>query len=528
MKLNEERIMHLIETNSGTKIRSNMSEFGPGFRSTKPATSIVRWAMTLTLVSALLLIVARPAQAQTESVLYNFTNTPDGENPTGRLTLNNGNLYGTTYGGGAYGEGTVFELSPNGSGGWTETVLYSFCQDAPSCPDGENPAYAYVLFDTTGNMYGTAFYGGASGNGVVWELSPSGSSWTQKVLYSFANSPDGANPINGLVMDTKGNLYGTTFAGGTEGGNGTVFEMSSSAGVWKEQMLFDISSNGSALITSPAGYIFGTTYTSAFAMVPTSGGNWDPITIFIFNPADASKEGEEPSGTLAIDSAGNLYGTTLAGGAGGEGVIFKLTRPAKGAAFKESILAELGGKIGYGAYGGVVLDSSGNLYGATEEGGHSSAGTVYELSPNSNGSYTQTVLTIFNGSNGGGPMDSLIQDSTGNLYGTTYLGGNEGDGVVFEVNPHAHVTTTTITSSLNPSIYGDPVTFTATVTSSAGPPPNGEVVVFEPIGQSTLTNGVATFTVSDLTPGTRNITAVYSGDFNFVGSEGIVSQTVDK
>jgi uncharacterized repeat protein (TIGR03803 family) len=142
-------------------------------------------------------MASRPAHAQTEEVLYSFTGTTDGYRPTSSLTPDNsGNLYGTTYAGGL-GFGTVFELSPNGSGGWTETTLYSFCPVA-GCADGQNPMYSYVL--ATGSpdnltLYGTAFGGGANGYGVVFELSNSGGTWTESVLHSFAN----AAPIREMV-----------------------------------------------------------------------------------------------------------------------------------------------------------------------------------------------------------------------------------------------------------------------------------------------------------------------------------------
>ena len=127
--------------------------------------------MTLAVFSVLLLIATHPAQAQTEAVLYSFGGSPDGANPESRLTADSaGNLYGTTYSGGL-GSGTVFELSPNGSGGWTETVIYNFCSES-NCADGANPTYSYVIFDTVGNLYGTAYAGGANGYGVVFELTP--------------------------------------------------------------------------------------------------------------------------------------------------------------------------------------------------------------------------------------------------------------------------------------------------------------------------------------------------------------------
>src|SRR5208283_5342872 len=164
------------------------------FGSTKLATAAMRGALTLAVLTVLL-IPSHPAQAQTETVLYNFTGHNDGGTPQSRLTPDGaGNLYGTTYSGGTSGVGTVFELSPNGSGGWNETVLYSFSGGM----DGSHPSLSYVIFDKLGNLYGTASNGGgANGYGVVFELSPVGTSWTETVLYSFVGGTDGAVPLNG-------------------------------------------------------------------------------------------------------------------------------------------------------------------------------------------------------------------------------------------------------------------------------------------------------------------------------------------
>ena len=499
-------------TNGGAKSHLNISN-RLALRLTQLSGAAICGAMTLAVLSVLL--IARPAHAQTENVLYNFTGTPDGLNPTSRLTLNGGNFYGTTYNGGLYGNGSVFKLTPNGSGGWTETLLYSFCPAAPSCTDGQNPAYSYIMFDSQGNLYGTAYNGGAHGLGAVFELSPSGPNWIETVLYSFANAPDGANPINGLIMDKAGNLYGTTFAGGAAGGNGTVFEMVPSAGGWTEQPIYAINSNGAGLTMDALGNIFGATYSTLFELVANGSGGFNPRVIYTFVPASASKQGSDPVGTPVLDSAGNIYGTTLSGGSNGFGVAYKLVRGTK--SYTEKILANFGAKLGENPAATVVFDSAGNIYGTTKQGGQKGAGTVYELVAKT-GYYAPVVLWNFNGENGAEPFGSLILDSAGYVYGTTYTGGSSGDGSVFVVNPHAVVTTTTLTSSVNPSASGQAVTFTATVTSSAGAPPDGDIVVFEPIGQAALVGGVATYTTSAIKVGTTNITAVYQGDLNFIKS----------
>lgn len=502
--------MHSAVTNCRLKI----SQVGPIFR---PAALLaaLRGAVTLAVLSALLMFATHPAQAQTESVLYNFTGTPDGANPYSTLTMYNGNLFGTTYDGGLYGYGSVFELTPNGSGGWNESVLYNFCPVAPSCTDGQNPTFTKVIFDSKGNLYGTAFLGGALGNGVVFELSPSGDTWNYDAIYSFAGQPDAANPDNGLAMDAAGNLYGTAYSGGG-GGKGAVFQLSSNnpSGTWNEQVIANIPSLFAGLAIDSAGYIYGTTTATVFRIIPNGVNNWYLQTIFKFS---TTAQGVSPNGTPVLDSAGNIYGTTTTGGKNNLGVVYVLVKGTT--KYTEKILYSFGAN-GTKPNGGIVMDANRNIYGTTTAGGKNGAGIVYELAFNGT-SYAEKSLQAFIGENGAVPYGALILDSANYLYGTTYGGGSSGEGTVFEVNPHAAVTTTTCVSSLNPSTYGDAVTFTATVTSPAGPPPDGEIVVFEPVGQAAMVGGVATYTTSALNVGKTKITAVYNGDLNFITSRSV-------
>jgi uncharacterized repeat protein (TIGR03803 family) len=291
-----------------------------------------------------------------------------------------GNLYGTAQSGGAKGVGTVFKLSPNG----TETLLYSFCVLA-ACADGYHPR-AGLIMDTKGNLYGTAFDGGAYDAGAVFELSPSG---TETVLHSFCQQmgcPDGYYPQAGLVMDTKGNLYGTTLYNGAYGG-GTVFK---------------ISSDGTA------------------------------TTVYNFCTATGCKNGRYPQAGLILDTNGNLYGTTYGGGAHGNGTVFELS-PSGAETLLHSFCARTGCSDGSHPRADLVMDTAGNLYGTTYYGGTNSVGTVFKLSPNG----TETVLHSFaaNGSDGTHPYAGLVMDTMGNLYGTTYSGGANGYGTVFKVTP---------------------------------------------------------------------------------------------
>lgn len=517
--------MHSAKTNGGARCHSIVSTTAPIRPANLPA-AILRGAVILALLSVLL-IPGRTAQAQTEQVLYNFTGMPDGQYPTSRLTFNGANLFGTTFNGGTYGYGSVFELTPNGSGGWSESILYSFCPASPSCTDGANPQLSYVTFDSQGNLYGTATNGGASGDGVVFKLAPSGQTWTESVIHSFTGQPDAANPINGLIFDKSGNLYGVAFAGGSQN-NGAIFELSPSGSNWTEQIIDNVATTYAGLTIIPQGYLVGASTSSIFALVPNGSGGWYQANIFTFNPADAATQGSDPNGTPWVDSSLNVYGTTTSGGKNNGGTVFKLT-PNSNGVYKESLLYSFGA-IGSAPYAGPIMDSNGNIYGTTTAGGKNDAGIVYELAaPQGTKGYTERTIQNFIGENGAVPYDSLILDSNDYLYGTTYGGGADGNGAVFIANPHAALTTLTCTSSQNPSTEGEAVTFTATITSPVGPPPNGEVIVFEPVGQSTITNGVATYTTSSLKVGQTKITAVYDGDLNFINSRSVsFEQVVDK
>ena len=436
-----------VKTNSGTKSRLNISNVGPGFSSTKLAGAphirvsceclgvcSIHAALTLAVFSALMLIAAHPAQAQTETVLYNFANSPDGSEPVGGLTSHDGNFYGTTQVGGAHGQGTVFELSPSGVGGWNETVLYNFCSvigQNGNCDDGSGPQ-ASVIFDNLGNLYGTTAFGGTGSVGAVFELSPAGTSWTETVLpnvttrYSYFLG-------SGLIMDPAGNLYGTT-----RGIYGAVYELSPSGGGWTEQQIYQTPFSDDPFYTGltmdAAGNIFGATLYTLLELSPNGEGGWNPTSIHQFGHA---KDGSYPLGTPVLDQAGNIYGTTQYGGAKGNGTVYKMT-PGKRGKWTEKILYSFkgGAKDGSQPRAGIVFDAAGNIYGTTSLGNNYSGGVVFELvAPVGTGSYKEKVLWSFNGTDGADPVDSLIWDNEGNLYGTAVEGGSSGNGVVFEVTP---------------------------------------------------------------------------------------------
>jgi uncharacterized repeat protein (TIGR03803 family) len=352
-----------------------------------------------------------------------------------------GNLYGTTMLGGAYyqgtpgnGHGTVFKLTPNGTGGWTESILHSF-----NGTDGTWPQSGLIL-DANGNLYGTTpkhglNYPNFTGYGTVFELSPPtkvGRAWTVSALLDM-NGTDGDSPAGVLTRDVGGNLYGTASYGGANG-KGTVFKLTKSGSTWTPTVLFSFlgGSDGSGpskgVIFDSGGNLYGTT---------NSGGIWSVGTVFELTPnvgswtesvlhpfAGATADGATP-GALMLGGSGNLYGTTRSGGLSNAGTVFSL--PASGGS--DSVLYSFtGGADGSGPYDGVIADSSGNFFGTTHAGGASGLGTAFELTGN-----TLTTLYTFTGADGNDPEAGLMMDSSGNLYGTTALGGANGHGTVFKL-----------------------------------------------------------------------------------------------
>jgi uncharacterized repeat protein (TIGR03803 family) len=435
-----------------------------------------------------LLAITNPAfAASKEKVLYSFAGYPnDGASPASSLIFDAaGNLYGTTARGGTFDKGAVFQLSPGAGGTWTESVLYSFGDGT----DGATPASG-LIFDAAGNLYGTTEQGGTStgscgggGCGTVFQLSPgAGGTWTESVLYSFGGGTDGAVPFAGLIFDAAGNLYGTTYIGGNSTdcyihGCGTVFQLSPGAGgTWTENVLYKFCSadgctDGSApeagLIFDTAGNLYGTTSWGGdsnlcggigcglvFQLSPGTGGAWTETVLHTFHYRRAhNNDGATPYGAEVIfDAAGNLYGTTYAGGANGTGscggTVFRLM-PAGGGKWKEKVLYSFcihgnNDRCKYGCHpqAGLILDKAGNLYGTTADGPN--GGTAFELQPEKNSKWLWKALYMFchqNGcKDGSTPEASLVFDPAGNLYGTTYAGGggcpgNGGCGTVFEVKP---------------------------------------------------------------------------------------------
>jgi uncharacterized repeat protein (TIGR03803 family) len=425
------------------------------------------------------LVIASPAfAASPEKMLYSFcaaSNCADGGQSWASLIFDSsGNLYGTTAAGGSSrceggGCGTVFELTPEADGKWAEKVLYRFCS-AASCADGSNP-YAALIFDSAGNLYGTTGGGGISGCGgegcgTVFELTPGNDgTWTERVLYKFCsanNCTDGEIPYAGLIFDSDGNLFGTTYSGGTSCkglGCGTVFELTPrDDGKWTEKVLHRFTSDSrthdgarpgfGSLIFDRAGNLYGTTSLGGkciespgcgmvFQLMRHAKGRWTEKVLYSFQAN--GKDGYGPNSGLIFDGAGNLYGTAFVGGRSsnchpGCGTIFQLTSGANGR-WAEKVLYSFNGKDGTGPTGSLILDSKGNIYGNTNTGGAHDRGTVFRLSPVEGGKWKELQYSFKPGEDGDYPGGGLVFDSDGNLYGTTFAGGNHDGGMVYKFIP---------------------------------------------------------------------------------------------
>jgi uncharacterized repeat protein (TIGR03803 family) len=384
-------------------------------------------AFSLVIVFAIAILGARSAHAQSaagakETTLYSFTGASDGGSPYASLIRDaKGNLYGATFAGGAANLGTIFKIDKTGK----ETVLYSFT----GSPDGEHPT-RNLLLGKSGNMYGVAYEGGANGFGAVYELDKAGK---ESVVYSFESGTDGEYPGSGLIEDAEGNLYGSTGYGGATG-NGTVYKVTKAG---KETILHSFTGADGQypfgnLLRDSAGTIYGTT---------SAGGTVGDGTVFkltakgketVLHSFVSGKDGENPYAGLVQDDKGNFYGTTYSGGAGcsgfGCGTVFKVT--PKG---KETVLHAFATSDGhYPDFGTLVRDAAGNLYGTTYAGGSADVGVVFKVTS----SGKETVMYNFTGgADEGFPVAGLIDDKAGNFYGTTL--GNPPDtyGTVFRLKP---------------------------------------------------------------------------------------------
>ncbi len=407
-------------------------------------------------VLSLSLLLSYSLHAQTGTVLHSFKSKEGASPMLGLIFDSSGNLYGVLGGEGALRNGAVFELTPSGSV-WTETTLHSFSGGS----DGGTPRGTLVL-DKSGNLYGTTKLGGSNGVGVVYELTKSVSgTWSETVLHNFGAGKDGQYPVGNLIFDASGNLYGVTegggaFGNGTENVGGTAFKLappSKSGGSWTESVIHSFGSGSDGispkanLVLDSAGNLYGTTKLggsssggTVFEISPQTKGGWKETVLYNF--LSVVFDGYQPVAGLIFDSAGNLYGTTSRGGGWGGGtgggIVFELS-PSTGGAWTQTQLCNF--EISFAGpsllYSNLVFDSQGNLYGTTLQGWGITGlgvGTVYEVPAGTVGENCGGTLWDFFGVGGEKPaVGALIFDSSGNLYGATQDGGANNEGAVFEI-----------------------------------------------------------------------------------------------
>ncbi len=393
---------------------------------------------TLIQLAVLSLALSLSCVAQDETIVHTFTNGSDGGFPRSPLLINaKGNLYGLASSGGANCFcGVAYQLVRGANGNWTQNILYNFGSSS-DLSDGADPS-GPLTPDGKGNLYGTAIFSGSASRGLVFKLSPSANgSWTESVLYSFTGGNDGEEPSFGVVFDQAGNLYGETTGG--EYGFGVIFELSPNAnGTWTEKTIYSMRGEDDGaflyapLVIDQAGNLYGVAmsegprdFGSIFELVKGSNGHWTEKTIHAFT---GGAGGYSPT-AISMDANGNLFG-----GAGS--VAFELSPASDGTWTFTSIHNFQGGSDGMFPNAAMIMDSHGNIFGSTSTGGHHE-GTVFELSPASDGTWTEKVLHRFsaNGVDGVAPTTALVLDSHDNLFGVTASGGSSNAGVVYEIKP---------------------------------------------------------------------------------------------
>lgn len=391
----------------------------------------------LRLAWAFAILAASPALAAAQEIILHTFKGHDGQYPTAGLTQDAaGNFYGTTDSFAIDGGGVIFALTKNHGEHYRETVLYKF----GGYPDGLHPNG--LIRSKSGTLYGTTYWGGSGASGDVFKLARDGH---KTLLYAFTGGSDGRDPNAGVVEDKAGNLYGTTIGGGAHR-MGVVFKLTKSAG-YAETVLHSFGSSATdgvqpdaGLMMDSAGNLYGTTIVGGTGNCPDTGGcgtvykiTPDGTETVLYNFQGGS-DGRYPYAGVTQDSNGNFYGTAFTGGARDKGVVFKLAPDG----IETVLYSFAGGSDGANPYAGVTRDGAGNLYGTTEYGGSKKKGTVFKLAPDG----TETMLHTFaGGSDGSYPQAGVIADQAGNLYGTTQYGGTgtcnpllpPGCGIVFEI-----------------------------------------------------------------------------------------------
>jgi len=336
----------------------------------------------------------------------------------------------------------VFVLSLAAATATTTDVIFSCEEDEGEYADTD------LETDSAGNIYGTTVLGGDFGSGTVFKLSPTPTGWVHTVLYSFTSGADGGEPYKGVTADREGNLYGSAVTGGSgscEGGCGVVYKLTNSGGTWSQTVIHaftggdDGSGPGARVTLDPSGNVYG--------MAPTGGaygsgtiykihqehnGTWNLTVIHAFT---GGADGATGSAGRMVLRHRRLYGAATAGGTYGSGVVFELRPTGRGGWNFRTIYSFRGQPDGVFPYGALLFDRVGNIYGTTYYGGANGIGSVYQLSPRATGEWNESVLYSFQeGSDGNSPISNLVADVVGNLYGTTSEGGL-GSGTIFKLSP---------------------------------------------------------------------------------------------
>ena len=401
-------------------------------------------AFALAILCALVISASQSGRAQTYSVLHTFTYS-DGAYPTSTLVADRaGDFYGTTENGGSHGYGTVFQIKRAGSG----YVLRPLQQFGQPASNGKSPIdYGGLTFATDGTIYGSTSSGARCGIGggdfcgVVFRLQPPPTActsalcpWDYSLVYQFTPS---VVPQTSLVFDAGGNLYGT--------GGGTIYELSPSGGTWNESVIYRLNDDtNDGMIMDSTGNLYGTWWSydnsgGVFELTPSASG-WTETVLYNFT---GGSDGSSPLGGLIFDTAGNLYGSTSTGGSQGGGAVFELS-PSGGGWTYNFVCSLRGYSAMSGPQSALAMDNQGNLYGTTYTGGGFGAGEVFKATRTGNNWTCSDLYDFQVGTDGFNPIAGVTLDSQGNLYGTTSVGGdnsacpggnNQGCGVVWEITP---------------------------------------------------------------------------------------------
>jgi uncharacterized repeat protein (TIGR03803 family) len=415
---------------------------------------------------ALSAIAAHRADAAwKQTTIFTFTGASTGTQPQAGLIFDaKGNLYGTASAGGNSNAGVVFKLTPPAKAGapWTQTIIYAFAPSGKT-KDAAVP-FSALVFDKAGNLYGTTYFGldGTNGCGTIFKLAPPATptgAWTESVLYAWAPCGIGATPVqpSGLAIDNAGNLYGT-IKQNTASGPGLAFRLSpptKPGGTWAYKPLaaFSNAKTGTSpiggVVGDVAGNLYGVTQTGGNShgdglvyrlAPPTSAtGAWSETVLLQFGGLD----GDYPLSGLTLDSSGNIFGTTGNGGTAQNGNVFKLSKPASGkTVWPETVLfGAFTSATGLYPASPPVFDKAGDIYAIAGNGGSATCkygcGTAFRLAPPAAGAsgWTLGVISSFTKAKGGYPTGSLVLDAAGNVYGTTSAGGADKQGTVFELTP---------------------------------------------------------------------------------------------